>query len=150
MEYIDLYKKESLNSPLQRDAKEALDFFKTENYVQIILSASEQKALEIQVKDRDIFEYFDSILGLDNIHAKSKLNNALDYIRNCSFNAEQILLIGDTFHDYEVAKAIGCKSILVNNGHQHLNQFKFDDSNTTIDELKDIHQSLRSKVHSEI
>ncbi len=33
-------------------------------------------------------------------------------------NPERTLLIGDTLHDYDVAQALGCKCILVANGHQ--------------------------------
>ncbi|MCK5823720.1 MAG: HAD hydrolase-like protein, partial [Bacteroidales bacterium] len=35
-----------------------------------------------------------------------------------NLKAEQTCLIGDTIHDYEVAKKIGCKCILVDRGHQ--------------------------------
>ena len=149
VEYIDLYKKEALKSPLQIGAAELLEFFKSKGYSQIILSASEQKSLETQVKQRNIFEYFDTLLGLNNIHAKSKLNNALDYINNSSIETDRILLIGDTFHDYEVARAIGSECLLVNNGHQNLNQFEFDNPNIIIDDLREVPELLRNKIYSD-
>jgi len=142
VEYIDLYKQEALKSPLQPRALEALIYFKSKGYSQIILSASEQKALEMQVKERNITDYFESLLGLNNIYAKSKLNNAIDYIKKSAFMLDQIVFIGDTFHDYEVAKAIGCESILVNNGHQDLKRFNFDRSGSIVSDLGEISEKM--------
>lgn len=138
VEYIDLYKKESQNSPLQAGSVDVLESFKRANHKQIILSASEQKALENQVSQRDISQYFDSLLGLNNIHAKSKVNNAIEYIKKKNHNSDEIILIGDTYHDYEVAKALGCKSLLVNSGHQNLKQFDFDHSNVVVKKLSEV------------
>jgi len=146
VEYIDLYKKEALNAPLQTGALETLKFFKKEGYSQIILSASEQKALETQVKERNISEYFDTLLGLNNIYARSKLSNAIDYIKESPFTLDQIILIGDTFHDYEVAEAIGCESILVNNGHQDLNQFSFDGSKILVSTLNEVPHKISIQI----
>lgn len=122
VEYIDLYKKEAVKSPLQEGSIEALEFFKSKNYKQIIVSASEQLSLENQVEQRQISKYFDSIIGLNNIHAKSKTDNAINYIK-ASEQFGRITLIGDTYHDYEVANEIGADCALVQNGHQNLSRF---------------------------
>ena len=121
VEYIDLYKQYAINSPLQKGATEVLSSFKDKGYKKVILSASEQNALCAQVEEREIASYFDSIIGLDNIHARSKLHNALHYLHHAGIYPEQITFIGDTYHDFEVANAIGCKCILVKNGHMNLN-----------------------------
>ena len=72
IEYITLYKKNSINSVLQNEALQALDYFKCNNYKQIIISAIKQRSFEKQVKDNEVYHYFESIIGLDNIHAKKK------------------------------------------------------------------------------
>lgn len=120
IEYIALYKENSKKSLLQEGAVNALDFFKENGCKQIIISASEQSSLEEQVEQRGVFKYFDSIIGLNNIHAKSKLDNAKRFINDSSTNFESLTFIGDTFHDYEVSKEIGAECILVQNGHQSL------------------------------
>ena len=145
VEYIDLYKRNSIDSPLQVGAKEALQYFKKCNYKQIIVSASEQLSLESQVKQREISGYFDSIIGLNNIHAKSKLDNAINFINNSSIDFDQIVLIGDTFHDYEVAKAIGAECTLVKNGHQNLNQFNLDIKALIIKDLFELTETVESE-----
>lgn len=149
VEYIDLYKKLSRKSPLQESTIEVLDFFKAEKYKQVIISASEQLALEKQAKERGVFYYFDAIIGLDNIYAKSKLDNALKFIKNSQVDFEQIVLIGDTYHDYEVAKAIGAECILIQVGHQNLERFDLDGKALIVKdflELKELFSTKKSLI----
>lgn len=135
VEYIDLYMKESKGSDLQKGSIEALEYFYLNGYNQIILSAAEQKALDYQVQEREINKYFTSILGLSNIYAKSKVDNALKYIKNSKVQFNQVTFIGDTYHDYEVAQAIGADCILVRNGHQNLSRFDFKGQIELIEDL---------------
>ena len=144
VEYIDLYKKEAVKSPLQEGSREALEFFKSENYKQIIVSASEQLSLENQVEQRQISKYFDSIIGLNNIHAKSKTDNAINYIK-ASDQFDRITLIGDTYHDYEVANEIGAECALVQNGHQNLNRFNLESKALIIKDLFELTETVDSE-----
>jgi phosphoglycolate phosphatase len=90
----------------------------TIGYNQFILSAMEQQQLEKTVNDHHITHYFEGLFGLDNHFAMSKVEIGKSLIKRNGLYAERILMIGDTIHDYEVAQAIGCKCILVPNGHQ--------------------------------
>jgi phosphoglycolate phosphatase len=147
IEYIQLYKDLSLKSPLQEGATELLEYFKEKNYKQVIISASEQKALEKQVEERNITKYFDSIIGLDNIHAHSKLHNALAYINELKIKPQNICFIGDTYHDYEVAAAIGCNCILVKSGHMDLVKYTMDNV-AIVENLKSLYHESRRIVES--
>ena len=146
IEYIDLYKKISKDSPLQIGVKESLSYFKENDCSQIIISASEQVSLEKQVDERGITQYFDSIIGLNNIHAKSKLDNATNYINDSLVKFDEIIFIGDTYHDFEVAKAIGADCILVQNGHQVFEQFKLENNATVINDLGVLLDAMNSKI----
>jgi len=85
---------------------------------QFILSAMEQQQLVKTVNDNGIHLYFEDLCGLDNHYATSKVDNGKSLISENGLNPENILMIGDTIHDYEVAQAIGCKCVLVAKGHQ--------------------------------
>jgi len=87
------------------------------------------------VKERDLEQYFNSILGLNNIYAKSKVDNAINYLKNTENNFDQIIFIGDTFHDYEVAQEIGADCVLVENGHQNLQVFNIGNKAILIKDL---------------
>lgn len=84
-----------------------------------ILSAAHQDALEIGTAHFGIQSYFDHILGTDNIYAEGKVARAKQWIEQCSWKAEEILLIGDTLHDFEVAQSIGIPCLLLSAGHCH-------------------------------
>lgn len=137
VEYIDLYKEHSIDVPLQQGVLNALSFFKSEGFQQVILSASEQVTLEKQVNQHQLQFYFDELIGLNNIYAKSKLENAMNYQQKSGISSSQTVLIGDTYHDFEVAKAMGCDCLLVNNGHQDLSRYPLD-ANMIINTLADI------------
>ncbi len=105
---------------LTEGASEVISRLKTSGIKQIILSASQKDLLQKQVSCFDIKEYFDEILGISDIYAESKIDLARDYISRTG--ARDIVLIGDTVHDFEVARAIGAQCLLVARGHQSYKQ----------------------------
>ena len=82
----------------------------------ILLSASSLEELKKQLDELNIASYFDEVLGIDNIYAGSKIDIALEWIRDK--NPEDCLMIGDTLHDLQTAKAMGVECVLVAKGHQ--------------------------------
>ena len=82
----------------------------------ILLSASSQVELCKQLKELGIGEYFDEVLGIDNIYAGSKVDIALNWIADK--DPGDCLMVGDTLHDLETAKAMGVACVLVTGGHQ--------------------------------
>jgi len=61
--------------------------------------------------------YFTDIIGLNDIYAAGKVENGRTYIAGLDLAPDQILFIGDTIHDFEVAEAMGVNCLLVANGH---------------------------------
>ena len=82
----------------------------------ILLSASSLIELKKQLKELGIEGYFDEVLGIDNIYAGSKIDIALEWIADK--DPSDCMMIGDTLHDLETAKAMGVDCVLVANGHQ--------------------------------
>jgi len=116
-EFISLYhSNKSGNCKLHINAETALSSIFESGVSQTILSASETNILMSQVNEFDIAGYFDEILGISDIYARSKLDIGRDYITRK--NIKNAVLIGDTKHDYEVATALGIDCILIPNGHQ--------------------------------
>jgi len=116
-EYITLYHaNKSGNCALYPNTEPILDSIYKSGISQIILSASEMNHLISQIREFDIVDYFDEILGLSDIYAKSKIEIGLDFMSRKSVS--NAVLIGDTVHDYEVANALGIDCMLIPNGHQ--------------------------------
>ena len=83
-----------------------------------ILSAADQETLDIQVDKYELRPYFKNIFGLKNKAGGSKKERGFDLLKKLeSVPKEQILYVGDTLHDLEVANALGVESVLVTHGH---------------------------------
>lgn len=86
-------------------------------YKNILLSASSLEELKIQLKELNIDQYFDEVLGIDNIYAESKIEIALKWIQGKDPN--ECMFIGDSLHDLQSAQAMKINNcVLVAKGHQ--------------------------------
>ena len=116
VEWVEQYDIFAADAPLYPHAKEVLVELRERGYRQIILTASEYNMVSAQLETLGIKEYFDEILGTDNIRAYGKAHIAVDYVKKA--RPERAVLIGDTEHDSEVAAACGMDCLLVSQGHQ--------------------------------
>ena len=82
----------------------------------IVLSASRTDNLVDHLKELNIYQYFDEVLGIDNIYASSKIQTGLDFVKDK--NKEDCLMIVDSIHDLETANEMGIRCILIAKGHQ--------------------------------
>jgi phosphoglycolate phosphatase len=123
-EYVELYKNAYQSCALHQNADKLLKTIYDSGITQSILSASQQIYLNESIDYYNISNYFFKVIGLDNHYATSKIDNGKRLIKDLSLSPNKVLLIGDTIHDYEVAKAIGCDCFLLSCGHQHLDKLK--------------------------
>ena len=114
-EWVAEYRKREKNAPLFAGAREILQYIKDCNIPQILLSATQQQMLCEQVEGLGIGEFFDEILGSDNIYAVGKTQRGLEWLHRTK--PLRPLLIGDTPHDGEVACAMGIDCLFVTQGH---------------------------------
>lgn len=104
---------------LAPDARQVLQTFADAGLRQVILSASPVNVLESQVRERGVRPYFDRLLGLGDIYAKSKVDLGLGYLHESGMDPARAVMIGDTVHDFEVARAMGVRCVLQCGGHQN-------------------------------
>jgi len=116
-EWMEQYLIFSENAQTFEGVRECLLYIKTKQIPQFILSATEKNMLCGQLSSLGIVSCFEEILGLDNIHAYSKLDIAAEWMTKTQ--PRRAVLFGDTVHDYEVASEIGIECILIANGHQN-------------------------------
>lgn len=120
-EFIKDYQPSSFKCKLFDGVENTLKYLKSNDYKIILLSASKINNLKEQVSIFKIDKYFDEILGLDNVKATSKIDIAKKYFLKNNINSKECLFIGDSTHDYEVAKSLGGDVLLVTYGHQSIN-----------------------------
>lgn len=117
VEFIENYRELQKKSELHDAATELLREFRAQGTEQIILSAMERNTLRGDVAARGIEGFFSHILGVKDHYAAGKKDIGLAFLARAAHPAEDILLIGDTCHDHEVAEALGCGCMLVAQGH---------------------------------
>ncbi len=116
--FIDRYEKRKNESSLHRHVKDVLTKISQSGIGQSILSAYSQNTLDEIIVFHKIEKYFSNIVGLDHIYADSKIANGKKLMLQLSNHKNEILFVGDTVHDFEVAEELGIKPILFSKGHQ--------------------------------
>lgn len=114
--WFDYYQKHKDKAKLHDGIIELLIKNHEKGYKNIVLSASKKDLLIEQLKELEVYDCFDEVLGIDDIYASSKLPIGLEFIKDK--NPKDCILIGDSEHDKSVADAMGIESILVANGHE--------------------------------
>jgi phosphoglycolate phosphatase len=99
------------------DAESVIREFKYKGIEQIVLSQTEQRWLEKQVSFHGLDYLFTELLGARDIYVKGKVAIALAWITKNDIDASDVLMVGDTVHDFEVAQNIGCDCMLIARGH---------------------------------
>lgn len=115
--YMDDYQDKSYKCLLYADVMDTLSRARKYGFYQAVLSASHKDNLMAQIQNLHLENEFDSIWGIEDIYATSKLDIAYEFKKTCDLH-DEIWLVGDSLHDYEVAKHIGAHCILVSSGHQ--------------------------------
>lgn len=109
---------------MQKDAKHVIDHFHSHGVEQSILSARDKVQLNLDLDHYDIKRYFTHISGLDNHYASGKLENAKLLLDKIDAKPSEILMIGDTTHDFEIAKKLRLNRIILDIGHQSTKKLK--------------------------
>ena len=119
-EFINDYEKRWLEEcELHSNVLEVLTNLTQLGITHSVLSAAKQEALNIGIQHFGIQDHFLGLVGTDNIHAKGKVARGQHWIEQLHWPPQDIVLIGDTLHDFEVAEAIGTDCILMSHGHHH-------------------------------
>ncbi len=98
---------------VQVGAREVVSAFRAKGIRQGVLSALEQGLLEMQLRQFGLADAMDFIRGSQNYDGATKEDTA----RSLRLSG-RVVLIGDTLHDAEVARAMGWDCILCAAGHQ--------------------------------
>ena len=116
--FIKKYQPMSYECELYPGLIELLEYLNSNDVNVFILSASQKDNLIDQVNHFGIKKYFKEILGIENIYAKSKLEIAQEYFKKNNLDVHETLFIGDTIHDYEIARELNATCYLMTTGHQ--------------------------------
>jgi phosphoglycolate phosphatase len=117
MEFIQDFNKRKFDASLYSKIQLVLDKLSKAGLSHSILSAQNQTTLNESIKYYQLQSRFEGVNGLDDHYASSKINIGKSWIEVLNFNPEEVLMIGDTVHDFEVANAMCTDCMLIASGH---------------------------------
>lgn len=118
VEWTQLYNRFYPNCGLFPKAAEILKAVQGMGLRQLLVSASQQQALDRQVEEQGLAGCFEAQLGISNIYAGSKAGLAQAYFQRQGIYPQEAVFLGDTLHDWQVAEEAGCLCALLSQGHQ--------------------------------
>jgi phosphoglycolate phosphatase len=118
-EWMDEYEARKYECSLHNGLLESMGKIQSKGIQQSLLSAYKQDRLNDMVEKFNLSKYLTHIVGLDNIYAAGKLHLGKKLMERLGNEHGETLMIGDTVHDYEVAKEIGSDCVLIASGHQN-------------------------------
>lgn len=117
-EYMGLYVPASFACPMTPGARNVLAALRERGVRQVVLSASPTGTLRRQADHYGVTEFFDELLGLDDVYGVSKTQRGKAWMETSGVDPSSAAMVGDSVHDFETAAALGVQSILYAGGHQ--------------------------------
>ena len=133
-EFMNEYEERKKECGLFDDVHKVLEKIDSIGIKQSVLSAYSQHSLEEIIDHFKLTNFFVRLIGLDNIYAAGKLDNGIKWMKELGHDEGEVLLIGDTVHDYEVAREIGADCLLIAEGHQEKSKL-LEVTDNTVDSL---------------
>lgn len=99
------------------DFYDAAEYAKSLGIKNILMSSLYIDYLYEETEKYKIREYFDDMIGMDDMLVGSKLENAKKFIERSNATPDNILFIGDMINDAQIARTLGSHCILIPNGH---------------------------------
>lgn len=117
-EYMTGYRAGAGACRLMEGAAETLDALDAMGAAQILASASRQDDLERQVAEQGLEGRFRAVLGMTDQLGGGKAGLAAKYLAENDIDPADVVFVGDSVHDWEQARALGCRCVLIAAGHQ--------------------------------
>ncbi len=115
--FIDIYNQRVNEIQLQPGVQDLLSKLQKAGKKQILISARQAESLREDVEWFGLTQFFDQIIGLDDDLARGKEHLVRNFFAQNDLHPKQLLFIGDTDHDIEIARSVGAHFFVVSNGH---------------------------------
>ena len=115
-------RKDGIN--LAENAEKLLVCCKEKGVKQYILSASHIDDVSMYAKSLGVYDLFEEIEAAKDYEAGSKIDRAKMLFESEKIQKNECVMVGDTLHDLETAKALGIDCILYSKGHTDFEKLK--------------------------
>lgn len=115
-EFMVVYERRRDECGLHTEARKTLEAIHALGLTQSVLSNYPHHTLEEILRHHSVREFFDDVTGADDVYARGKTERGHQWLARSKRRAHEVVLIGDTTHDHEVAHSMGVRSALVTIG----------------------------------
>ena len=135
--FIEEYRKNHHVCKLQQSSIKMLGYIQGCGISQSVLSAGNIADVLDFVKFHNLSDFFTIISGVYHTNATGKSDVAHKHLNQIKASTSDILLIGDTLHDFEIATDLKVDCILYSKGHNSENRL-LEVSNSVINDLEEL------------
>lgn len=115
-EFIEGYERRKGECGLHPDARAVLDRLHRAGITQSVLSNYPHHTLEEILNKHDVRGFFDDVVGADDHYAHGKAAHGKRWLARSGRLGHEGLMVGDTTHDFDVAREVGLHAALVTIG----------------------------------
>lgn len=136
--YHDSYHEARHRLTLFSDLIPTMETMRTYQCGHSILSALPHELLGEHLVQVNLEGAFRKVIGRKTVHAESKVEAGRGLLKELNLGAADILVIGDTVYDHEVAHALGADCALIARGHQNLARLREAKPTFLVDSLAEL------------
>lgn len=118
--YLALLARDDSALVLHEGARETIAAVRARGIGQVLASATQAPLLAAQMRPHALDGAFDAILSITDAHAASKRDVIATWLDDAGHAPQDVLLVGDTNHDHEIAEELGTRYVHFTRGHQVL------------------------------
>jgi phosphoglycolate phosphatase len=138
--YLSVLESDPASASLHAGTHETLAALADLGIRQVLASATLPDLLETQLSPYGVRDAFERVITIDDHYAPSKLAATAQWLRGSGLDAAEVVFVGDTNHDHEIAEALGARFIHCSGGHQRF----IDDDVEQIDALPELLDLLQA------
>ncbi len=116
-EFVEFYGEQFHLAKLHLGCRKVLEKISILGITQSILSAGKHEFLIEWVRSHDLQKYFIKIFGINNQYATGKTKLGTYLISQLPYKNDEVVMVGDTIHDSDVAASMNVDCLLVDHGH---------------------------------
>lgn len=130
-------------------AREILKLLKLKKIKSVIISNHPIGHIQAQLKRLKIQDLFKDILGYTQVtdisimHKRGKGKQLKDYVQKHKYNANAVIVVGDTDEEIEIGKKFGYITIALTGGYQSTKRLKASKPDYLIHNLKDLKKIIQ-------
>lgn len=144
MEFMMCYRNRWKECELHVNTKNLLQVVDKHGLTQSVLSAIQHELLQDMIDFYKLGSFFSEQLGIDDHLMTSKLENGRLQMEQLALKQTEVLFVGDTQHDFEVATAMGVQCMLIAHGHNSREKLQTTGAEVVVS-MYDLQEELVSK-----